>query len=512
MSDRDVLIVGAGPTGLVLALYLNKCGIRARIIEKNSGPGEASRAMVVQARTLEFYRQLGFAEDVINDGIKLEKIHLIERGKEAAVFKFGDFGEGLSPYPFALSYPQDDHEKLLGAKLAEVGISVEWGTELVAFVDAGDYVSTTLRHGETEEKFDCAYLCGCDGAHSVVRKSLDVGFAGGTYEQVFFVADLKGTGPHAGNNDMNACLSTDAFCLLFPIRSTGMNRAIGIVPAELAGRADLTFEDIRPFVEKIVDVHVEQVNWFSTYRIHHRVAANFRKGRIFLAGDAGHVHSPAGGQGMNTGIGDAVNLAWKLAAVASGRANDVVLDSYETERIGFAHTLVESTDRAFQLMVNRDTSGEIFRTVIVPHVAPFLMGFHGVRKEAFRAISQTRIEYRDSALSEGAAGHVHGGDRLPWIDTIDNFAPLTSFDWQIHVYGAARPELRAAVDGVEMPFHEFAWTDDAHRTGLHRDAAYLVRPDGYVALVDAGQDPKKLAGYVDKFKIQMRPQPLAPEA
>jgi len=459
--------------------------------------------MVVQARTLEFYRQLDFADDVVRDGIKLEQIHLYERGREAAVFKFGDFGASLSPYPFALSYPQDDHERLLGRRLVDAGLSVEWGTELVDFKEENDRVHATLRKGGVEENVDVAYLCGCDGAHSVVRQKLGVGFSGGTYDSVFYVADIKATGDKAGNNDMNACLSTNAFCLLFPIRSTGMNRAIGVVPKELSGREDLTFDDLKPHIEEIVNVKIDAVNWFSTYHIHHRVAAHFRQGRAFLSGDAGHVHSPAGGQGMNTGIGDAVNLSWKLAAIVQGRAAESVLDTYETERMAFAHTLVESTDRVFQLMVNRDTRGEIFRTILVPHVAPFLMGFHGIRKEAFRTVSQTRIEYRDSALSHGAAGSVHGGDRLPWIDGLDNFAPLKSVDWQVHVYGKARPELRAAADGVDMPIHEFVWTDNAHRAGLHRDAAYLVRPDGYVALVDSGQDPQKLTSYIDKFKIKM---------
>jgi 2-polyprenyl-6-methoxyphenol hydroxylase-like FAD-dependent oxidoreductase len=501
MAENDVLIIGAGPTGLVLALYLNKCGVRARIVDKNSGPGQASRAMVVHARTLEFYRQLGFADDVVRAGIKLEKIHLIERGKEAATFQFGDFGEGLSPYPFALSYPQDDHERLLGDRLTAAGIDIEWNTELVDFHEDGGCVSTGLSKNGVEERVEVAYLCGCDGAHSTVRQKLDVGFSGGTYEQVFFVADVKATGQVAGNPDMNMCLSTNAFCLLFPIRSTGMNRAIGVVPDELAGRENVTFDDLRPVIEKLVDVHIEQVNWFSTYRIHHRVAANFRRGRVFLAGDAGHVHSPAGGQGMNTGIGDAVNLSWKLASTLTGRSTPAVLDSYETERLGFAHFLIESTDRMFQLMVNRDTRGELFRTVVVPHLAPLLMGFHGVRKEAFRAISQTRIQYRDSAISQGCAGHVHGGDRLPWVEALDNYASLTSFDWQLHIYGDAQLPIKDAAVSLNLPVSEFDWTDDAGRAGLHQDAAYLIRPDGYVALALARQDAGELTGYVDRFKV-----------
>ena len=213
------------------------------------------------------------------------------------------------------------------------------------------------------------------------------------------------------------CLSTNAFLLVFPIRSTGMHRLIGIVPEELKDRVGLTYDDLRPFVEQQIHLQVGAVNWFSSYRVHHRVADHFRRGRAFIAGDAGHIHSPAGGQGMNTGIGDAVNLAWKLAAVLQGRADASILDTYETERIAFARSLVATTDQMFQLMVGLGLRGRIFRDTLLPHLAPFLMGFSGARLAAFRMVSQTRINYRGSALSVGEAGDIHGGDRLPWVST-----------------------------------------------------------------------------------------------
>ena len=502
MANEDVLIAGAGPTGLVLALVLAKCGVRCRIVDKRAGPGEASRAMVVQARTLEFYHQLGFAGDVVDGGIKIERIHLKERNHEAAVYQMGNFGTKVSPFSFALSYPQDDHERLLVDRLARAGIDVEWETELVDFQDDGSRVRANLRTKDNERSVEAAYLCGCDGAHSAVRQGLKLGFHGGTYDQVFYVADIKATGESAGNNDMNMCLSTNAFCLLFPIRSTGMNRAIGVVPDELAGRPSIEFTDLQPHIEGIVDIHVEKVNWFSTYHVHHRVADHFRVGRAFIAGDAGHVHSPAGGQGMNTGIGDAVNLGWKLASVVKGAADDSILDTYETERIAFAHTLVETTDKAFQLMVGRGFSGQLFRTLVVPHLAPLLFGFAGIRKEAFLRVSQTRINYRDSKLSQGSTGDLHGGDRLPWVDSQDNFDALTSFDWQIHVYGTTPEDLKDAARAAGIALHEYAWDDDAHEAGLRRDAAYLIRPDGYIAV--AHVDTAELRDFIAKFKIAPR--------
>jgi hypothetical protein len=282
-----------------------------------------------------------------------------------------------------------------------------------------------------------------------------------------------------------------------------MVRLIGILPREAAGRENVTFEDIRENFEKTLSIHVDKINWFSTYHVHHRVAEHFRMGRVFLCGDAGHVHSPAGGQGMNTGIGDAVNLSWKLAALLGGRADESILDSYETERIAFAKTLVSSTDRAFRALVQNNLVGEVMRGLVFPHLLPYLFEVSAVRKLQFRLVSQTRINYRNSPLSEGIAGEVHGGDRLPWVDGTEggNFAPLKSLDWQIHVYGQAGDALRRAAIDSKLALHQFAWSEQADHAGLGRDAMYLLRPDGHVALADSKQDVGNLHGYLSKFKI-----------
>jgi 2-polyprenyl-6-methoxyphenol hydroxylase-like FAD-dependent oxidoreductase len=494
-SDPRVLIVGAGPTGLVLALWLTKLGVPLRIIDKNSGPGLASRAMAVQARTLEFYRQLGFADDVVAHGIKVNTAHMRSAGEEIASFNIGDLGARVSPYPFVLSFPQDDHERLLTDRLAAAGTRVEWGTELLEFDHNSTRVRATLRADGAVESLDVSYLAGCDGAHSTVRQALALGFPGGTYDQIFYVADVDADDlPSTG--DINFCLGPDTLCAIFPVRSTGMHRLIGIVPDAVANRPTITFDDVRSSIEQVAPLRATRVNWFSTYHVHHRVAEHFRKGRVFLAGDAGHVHSPAGGQGMNTGIGDAVNLSWKLAHTLQHRAAPSVLDSYEPERITFARSLVATTDTGFRAVTGRHLVGHVVRTLLVPHIAPFALGFSAVRAEAFRVVSQTSIHYRESALSAGRVGDIHGGDRLPWVADVDNFAPLSSLDWQLHVYGAARPALRAAATTLHLPLHEFAWSAAMEHTDLTRDAMYLVRPDGYVALADATQDANALSSFL----------------
>lgn len=496
---HPILVVGAGPTGLVLALALARRGVAVRVVDKNPGPAQASRAMAVHARTLEFYRQFGFAEDVVAGGIRLEQLHLHEAGRDAATFTLGDIGRGLSPFPFLLCYPQDDHERFLGAKLREAGVEVEWNTCLTGLTQDGEGVSATLAREGRQEHCRADFLCGSDGAHSAVRHALSIGFPGGSYDQLFLVADVE---TEEGGTGFGLSLDRHGFGLKLPVRSSGMQRLIGLVPPELSGRHDLTFEDIRPRLETLLRVRVQRVNWFSLYHVHHRVAERFRVGRCFIAGDAGHVHSPVAGQGMNTGIGDAINLGWKLADVARGRAGPEILDSFEPERIAFAHQLVATTDRIFKGAVGQGIGAELFRTVLMPHVFPFLTGFAAVRRAIFRAASQVRIAYHGSKLSQGRAGEVEGGDRLPWLAEPDNFAPLRSLDWQVHVYGEARPELRGVAEELEVPVHAYQWAKAAAEAGFARDAAYLIRPDGHVAVAEPKQDASALRDYARRVGLR----------
>jgi len=500
MDVAPVLVAGAGPTGLVLALWLARRGVPVRIIDKASGPGQQSRAMGVHARTLEFYRQLGFAEEVVDAGIKALRLRLREEGEEVASFTLGDVGAGLSPYPFLLCYAQDDHERLLGGKLREAGVEVEWDTALESFTQDEGGVEAVLSRAGQQERVRTPYLCGCDGAHSAVRQGLGIGFPGGDYEQLAYVADAELEGDR--NDDVVISLDREGFGLKLPVRSTGMHRLIGLVPRAQSDGRTLTFEDIRPEVERTDGVRVRSVNWFSTYHVHHRVAEHFQVGRVFLAGDAGHIHSPVGAQGMNTGIGDAVNLAWKLAEALSGRMPPSVLESYEPERIGFARTLVATTDRAFQGVAGQGFGHTLFRTTLLPHLAGFVFGFSPARRLLFRTISQTRIAYHESPLSEGRAGDVRGGDRLPWVAACDNFAPLRDCAWQVHVYGEASPALREEAEALGLALHAFRWDPAADEAGIERDAAYLIRPDGYVALAAPRPEEGVLRRFTDRIGYQ----------
>jgi 2-polyprenyl-6-methoxyphenol hydroxylase-like FAD-dependent oxidoreductase len=520
LDDRPVLIVGAGPTGLVLALWLTKLGVNVRIVDKIAEPGTTSRALAVQARTLEFYRQVGLADAVVEAGIKIANINLWVRGVQAARVPIGRIGEGISPFPFALIYPQDAHERLLIDQLDALGVNVERPTELVRFEQNAENVRAVLRRADgTEETCDAAYLAGCDGARSTVREVLGSGFPGGTYSGVFYVADVEASGP-AANGELHAELDEADFMAVFPLKGEGRLRLIGPIRWEPSDEhRGLTFDDIGDRAIEHLKLKVAKVNWFSTYHVHHRVATRFRVGRTFLLGDAAHIHSPVGGQGMNTGIGDAINLAWKLAAVLHGGAHDSLLATYEMERIGFAHRLVATTDRAFNLVSRQGRIARFVRTRLIPLIAPWLFRLPPMRRFMFRTVSQTGINYRGSPLSVGKAGAIQGGDRLPWVMTgpgSDNFTPLASLTWQVHVYGEPCPGLTETCAELRLPLHPFAWRSAMRRVGLCRAALYLVRPDGYVALADRHASPERLREYMvahghdDVRLLRPREKPTVP--
>jgi len=504
-ENTDVLIVGAGPTGLVLALWLTRLGVRVRIVDKTAEPGTTSRALAVQARTLELYRQIGLADAVVNRGRKMTTINLWTTGKQVARVVFGDMGAGLSPFPYALIYPQDEHERLLIDRLAEAGVHVERRTELVGFEETASGVRARLARADGgANTCEAAYLAGCDGAHSAVREALQAGFPGGTYNHLFYVADVDARGV-VMNGELHGALDATDFLLVFPLKDDGRARVIGTVRRDAEHQHDdLAWDDVSQRVIEWMRIDIARVHWFSTYRVHHRVADRFRKGRAFLLGDAAHIHSPVGGQGMNTGIGDAVNLAWKIADVVRGRAGSSLLDSYEPERIAFARRLVATTDRVFTGVTSDGVIARRVRLNIVPAVAPALFALEAARRFMFRTVSQTAVHYRGSSLSEGRAGDVHGGDRLPWVparpNVVDNFTPLTSLDWQVHVYGDASRELQAVCEERKLPLHIFPWGPELGRTRLQRHAVYLVRPDGYVALADADGSAAAVTSYLDARK------------
>ncbi len=524
--DTDVLIVGAGPTGLMLANQLGRRGIDALIIDRHSGPAQQTRAMAVHARTLEIYARLGIAGQALERGKRGAGANLWAHGTRKARIPFGDIGENLSPFPFVLMLGQDDNERIMGDHLRNWRMAVQWNTELIALGQAADEVTATLRQSDgTTRTVTAAYVAGCDGGRSTVRELNQIGFPGAPYEHVFFVADTEATGPMAAD-ELNVYLWRDGFHLFFPMRGTDRWRVIGIVPSYLQDRQGLRFEDTAPAIrqEAGAALNFSSCHWFSTYRIYHRRAERFRDRRCFLLGDAAHVHSPMGGQGMNTGLQDAYNLAWKLALVVAGRADAALLDSYESERLPVAQHLLDTTDRAFRFAVSETWIAGLFRRKFTARIAAFAMTRERTRKRAFRTLSQIGIQYRASPLSKTLGGlsgdGPRAGDRFPWLQlrfetggpVEDLFQKLDDTRFNLLLFGQSTSPDAGALAGDLVQTHPIP--DDDHNVkartgaGIPTMSFYLLRPDGHIGLSGTVFEVAALARYLGEFRLQ----PMEPAA
>ncbi len=548
--QTEVLIVGAGPTGMVLALWLARLGVRVRIIDRAARPGTAARAFALQARTLEIYDRLGLARDAMARGRPVARMTVHFGGGRAQPIPFGAFGSGLSPFPFVLMLLQDDHDKLLIDHLAAVRVQVERNIELVDIEEVGGLVRARLRGQSGGDRIcEAAYVCACDGAGSVVRQLLKIEFPGRPSDEIFYVADVEASGALA-DGELHYVMGGDDICSVFPRRGRGRLRLIGLTPASVRRRlSQFSFEDIGPQIRRDTGLEIAVVESFATYPVHQRIADTWRKGRVFLLGDAAHVHSPAGGQGLNAGVGDAVNLAWKLGTVLRGGADAGLLDTYQSERRSAALQIAATTDRGFALQAQRGKGMSLARSALILW-APKMLQFGPVGRWVFHIVSQIGVHYRIADACQGKAGRVPAGHRLPWVKAsggIDNFAALQppfpiepapfeaeepadglaaatpadfvgayrftecalGFGWQAQVYGQARAPLREACVEWGLALKEFPWTPDARRAGLARNAIYLIRPDGYVAYASRSQAVPKLAAYLERFEIRFRSAPGA---
>lgn len=498
--ETDVLIVGTGPTGLMLACQLARRGVRPLIIDRHAGPARETRALGVQARTLEIYQQLGIARQAIELGKRANGANLWAEGRRTGRVPLGDAGAALSPYPYVLILGQDDNEKLLGERLNQLGVAVQWNTELVALKQGPHDAIATLRGpGGEDTLLTARWIAGCDGARSSVRTFCGIDFPGAPYEHVFFVADVTARGPMVAD-EVNVYLWQDGFHLFFPMRGEDHWRIVGILPPALRGRDDVGYNDVAPSVRDEAGhaLAVSHCSWFSTYRIHHRHAARFRAGRSFVLGDAAHVHSPVGAQGMNTGLQDATNLAWKLAAVIRDGVDEALLDTYEDERLPVARRLLATTDQAFRVVVTDNRVAGLLRTEVIARMAAFAMRRPRVQALAFRTVSQIGIQYRESDLSRSSgslpSSAPRAGDRFPWLKValheddapVDLYERLDDTRWQLLVFGQGAPAAADLAPGgglevlavPDIPANEAAMA----RTRIPTPSYYLLRPDGYVGL------------------------------
>jgi 2-polyprenyl-6-methoxyphenol hydroxylase-like FAD-dependent oxidoreductase len=494
--QTDVLIIGAGPTGLALACQFVRFGVDFVIVEKSEGVTPYSKAIGVHARTLEIYEQMDLAEPAVTQGTIAGKVRMLVDGEVKAELELSTLGEGLSSYPFVLMLEQSKNERLLYDYLRSHGKDVLWNSELQSFSHDATGVTATVAtpSGESQE-ITAKFLVGCDGAKSRVRRALDLDFSGSTFERVFYVADTQVDWqlPH---DSLHVCLQKDSLLIFFPLKGEKRYRIVGTFPEEFAkDEGEILYEEIEQRIKQQakLDLDIHDVEWFSTYKVHTRHVSTFSVGRCYLAGDAAHIHSPAGAQGMNTGIQDGYNLAWKMALALQPHADEKVLESYNEERLANAKNLLETTDRIFQLGAGSEWPLGFLRMNVLPAVARFILGLDTVKKFIFPRLSQIGINYREGSLSRHDGDEdfkIKAGDRMPYflIDGRSIYERLREPKFHFIVFGNAGSDgdsLAAAVkESGLVDFNLIELTGQIKEIfGTEDPFCVLLRPDNYLALI-----------------------------
>lgn len=508
-----VLIVGAGPTGLMAACQLARFGVDFRIIDSKSGPTRESRALVVQGRTLEIYQQLGISDRSLEEGYVASAMNMHANGVHRARVPLGEIGDTLSPFPFLLVLEQSRNEQILVDQLNAQARHVDWQTsfESLEQTEAGVDVKVTRPDG-TDETIHCDWVIATDGASSPIRHALNMPFGGGTYNERFYVADLNIDG-NVLHTEGSLFFSKTGFALILPLDGGKHFRLVGIVPQSIASE-NPTFDEIRRDLDQIFHRKLEfkEPNWFTSYTVHHRCVESFQSGRILFAGDAAHIHSPAGGQGMNTGLLDAHNLAWKLALVVTGQASRTLVETYNEERLPFAHQLLETTDRAFQAAMSQSALPVFARLYVFPTAIRFAMRFSAARRRFFETVSQIGIHHRRRSLSvdhRTGRDRLRAGDRFPPIELEVDKKDCSSFDllaepgFQVIDFAppAQAQKNRQACQqvsdkfGLTMAYREAICLDPGWRQDVE-NRTYLVRPDMYIGLATNEMSEGQLTNYL----------------
>jgi 2-polyprenyl-6-methoxyphenol hydroxylase-like FAD-dependent oxidoreductase len=498
----DVLVVGAGPTGLALAAALATAGIRPRVVDRALDRAHESRALAIQPRTLEVLAGLGVTPELVAAGNRGVRLRLHAGRREVAIPLF-DLGLSDTAYPYLLFLSQAETERILLEHLDRLGVVVERGVELVGLTPGPDECAATLRHGDgRDEGVRARFVVGCDGGHSTVRGEAGIAFEGGSYPQSFVLADLEVD--RLTPDSAHAFLAERGLVFFFPLRHPASWRLLAMRPPDAPVSEDVTLDGLQGLIDEYAGagprLRLHDPVWMTNFRLHHRAAAAYRSGRVFLAGDSAHIHSPVGAQGMNTGIQDAVNLAWKLAAVLEGTADASIVDTYETERAPVGRGVVRFTDTAFRGVTSDSRLVRLARTVIAPRLVPLAARFRTGRRIAFRTMSQLGIAYRDSPLSvEGPGAPRRGpraGDRVPDRPIVHNGVSTT-----VHAAlgGPGWRLVRSGPPGAWAP-------SDLPVLALEPGGPpvqYLVRPDGYIGFRSGPAGEASLRAYRNRWIRRM---------
>jgi 2-polyprenyl-6-methoxyphenol hydroxylase-like FAD-dependent oxidoreductase len=539
--DSAVLVVGAGPTGLMMASELTRHGLSCRVIDKAPAPSEHSKAAAIQAHTLEIFETLGIAQRFVDAGVKSHGISAYSGGKRILHISL----DGLeSRYNFALMLPQDHTERLLGEYASALGVRVERNVELLGLEQDGSGVTARLKGADGEESARFQYLVGCDGAHSAVRHALNLAFEGAEYPEHFALADAQVDWIMPGD-EITGFFSESGMLMFFPFGG-GRYRLMATCD-EAPDHGEPSLADMQALVDARATkgIRLHDPRWLSYFRIHRRQAQSYRVNRAFLAGDACHIHSPAGGQGMNTGLQDAYNLGWKLALVLKGQGRAEILDSYSAERHAVGHAVLTATDLTTRIVALRSPVGMAVRSRLMA----VLSGSEFLTRRAGRTLGELSVNYRRSPLVEdhhegigkifaSLAGGPEVGDRAPEVSGLRSGAGQEVGLWEMlrgtrhtlllfpgieahHAdyrelvgigqrvserYGQCVNPLLIVTDGV-MP-QELGWSggailDPAQKLHSQYHAAsaglYLIRPDGYIGYRSFPPQAARLADFLGRI-------------
>jgi len=481
-TNVDILIAGAGPVGLFLANECARRGLSFRIVEAKASQSEHSKALAIFPRTLEIFDMAGIVSAFLEHANRVTEVAMVTHGRKLARMQFEP---GETPYSFVAMVPQDVTEKLLVSELERKGGSIEYETTFVSADQQDGFVTATLDHKGEQAKCAASFVVGCDGAHSAVRHLLNIPFEGGEYAPSYALADVQTNSLPA--DEMQLCPSEFGPIAIFPMNAT--RRRIVATVDQVEGDAP-SLDLVRRLLAERGPKEIEalSMNWSSYFRIHHRHARTLRGGRMFLAGDAAHIHSPFGGQGMNTGLHDIWNLVWKLDLFLHGHGNDELLDSYSEERLPVIKSVIDTTDTLTKVMGTPHRIAQVLRDAMIPMVsrlAPFQHAF-------VQRLSELGVSYEGSPIVEGP------GKRY-FDESVQGGKGIASRFLLVLEYDAA-PRTKEAAKQLADLFPEVVEV----RSGRHKGIT-LVRPDGYTAYSAQSDSVVALKHVGELLERQTRP-------
>ena len=522
-NSTDVLIVGAGPAGLMMACQLAIHKIPFRIVDKNSCSSKNSGALIVQARTLEIFEQMGIAGDALSKGVVANKINIIYNGKKITSAGISDLGGDLSRFPFLLMLEQSKTEQLLLNFIYDHGYSIEREVQLQSFnqQDGGVTSVVTLPDGTMQVVYS-KYIIAADGPNSTIRNILNIPFEGKTYPKSIFIVDCKADSELSAE-EISFAFSNSSVAGFFPIKGSRW-RIDSNFPPEYENQERITFDAVEKNFQEWtqMNLHFQSQEWFSVTRSHQKYAASVRDQNCFLIGDAAHVHTPVGAQGMNTGIQDAYNLAWKMAFVIKQKANPLLLDTYSSERLGISKGFARNADFVFRVLTSGNSLVKLFRRYVLRLffmiLFPLVSKSKTLRQRFFRSISQININYRTSILSyrESGVNILHfapkPGDRLPYFSLPDSkeetsiYKKLDPLAFNLIVMADSLP---AEMKRIEEQFNlrvllvpKILETKSVYKQlGIKKTGYFLVRPDMYIALKSLNLDTFHLKRFVNQINF-----------